>query len=455
MKQNLQLQQKQSVKLTPQLQMAIKLLQYSRMELQQEIERAVESNPFLEIVDQQNQAEHRTPELEPVTHSLAEFTESTLDTARPAPIDEDFNILEHIAQTGTLSSHLLEQLRLSSVSTRDFVIGEAIIDSLNEDGYFLCSWQDIQLACPLNPQVTDSEIETVLQVIQQFEPVGVASRTLSECLVIQLQQLELEPKIQQIAEMIATHHLDQLAQCGLAGVVKILNEKSELVAQAVSTLKTLDPKPGAAFNAPIVQYVEPDYWLENVRGNWKIHALKPQSLRINSFYQSLIKQSRGNDSVYMKQHLQEASWLIKSIQARQDTLKRVLKAIIKKQQAFLEQGPKAIQALTLKDIAEQIGMHESTVSRACQNKYLRTTYGTFELRTFFSAGVGSESGNIQASGAVQAWIRELVAQEDPAKPLSDSQLVNALQRNGMTVARRTVAKYRESLNIQASYLRQK
>ncbi|HWS39841.1 MAG TPA: RNA polymerase factor sigma-54, partial [Arenimonas sp.] len=205
----------------------------------------------------------------------------------------------------------------------------------------------------------------------------------------------------------------------------------------------------------MVEYIEPDFWLEKVRGNWKIHALKQHTLRINSFYQSLIAQSRGNDSVYMKQNLQEASWLIKSLQSRQETLKRVVKAIIKKQHAFLESGPKALQALTMKEIADQIGMHESTVSRACSNKYLRTTYGIYELRAFFSAKLTTEQGEAQSASAIHAWIRELVAQEDPAKPLSDSHLVSALKLKGISAARRTIAKYRESMNIPASYLRQK
>lgn len=455
MKQNLQLKQSQGLKLTPQLQMAIKLLQYSRLDLNQEIERAVESNPFLELMDQQVASDTQMPVLDPVTHSLAEFTESILDTAKHAPIDDDFNALEHIAQSGTLSSHLLEQLRLSHVSNRDFAIGEALIDSLNDDGYCLCSWQDIRQATRFTPECSDTEIETMLHLIQQFDPLGVAARTLSECLLIQLQHLALEPTIRKLTQTIAESQLDQLVQLGAAGIAKKINANPEHIAIAVSTLKTLDPKPGAAFNVRDVEYVDPDFWLEKVRGQWKIHSLKQHRLGINRFYQNLIKQSRGHDSAYMKQHLQEANWLIKSLQSRQDTLKRVIKAIVKSQQGFLDFGPKAIKALTLKDIAEQIDMHESTVSRACQNKYLRTNFGTFELRTLFSASVSTEQGSTQAAGAIQAWIRELVANEDPKKPLSDTQIMKALLQHELTVARRTVAKYRENLNIPPSYLRQK
>lgn len=455
MKQGQQLKQSQSIKLTPQLQMAIKILQYSRIELDHEIEQAIESNPFLELSDSHVSSENAPPEISENKNSLTEFTDAVLDSSRQKQIDEDYDPLELIPQTESLSSHLMEQLQLSQLGARDLVIGEALIDSLNEDGYCLCSWQDIRQACRTSPELSDQEIETVLHLIQQFDPIGVAARSLSECLLIQLQHTECEQQLLSIAQAIASEHLDCLAKSGSAGVVKNTRYNPDHAAQAISILKALDPKPGAAFNAKTVHYVEPDFWLEKVRGVWKIHVYKQNKLRINHFYQSLIKQSRGNDSVYMKQHLQEANWLIKSIQSRQDTLKSILKAIIKKQTDFLEQGPKALQALTQKEIAEQIGVHESTVSRACSNKYLRTSFGTYELRALFKSGISHDSGNTQASTAVHVWIQELVSNENPQKPLSDSDLVAALKLQGFTVARRTVAKYRESLNIPASYLRQK
>jgi RNA polymerase sigma-54 factor len=455
MKQGQQFKQSQGIKLTPQLQMAIKILQYSRIELDYEIEKAIESNPFLELSDSQSSPEKTPPELSESSNSLNDFTEAVLDSSRQKQINDDFDPLELIPQTGSLSTHLLEQLQLSHLSQRDIAIGEALIDSLNDDGYCHCSWQDIRLACRVSPEVSDQEIETVLHLIQQFDPIGVAARTLSECLLVQLQHTDCDEHLLSMAQTIANQHLDCLAKLGAAGVVKNGSFNPDHAAQAISIIKALDPKPGAAFNAKTVHYVEPDFWVEKVRGVWKLHAFKQSKLRINHFYQSLIKQSRGNDNAYMKQHLQEANWLIKSIQSRQDTLKSILKAIIKKQHAFLEQGPKALQAQTQKDIAEQIGVHDSTVSRACSNKYLRTSFGTFELRALFNSGVSNDAGTIQASTAVHVWIQELVSKENPKKPLSDSQLVNALKLKGLTVARRTVAKYRESLNIPASYLRQK
>lgn len=455
MKQGQLLKQKQNIKLTPQLQMAIKILQYSRLELDQEIEQAIESNPFLELSDANSSNENMPTEISEDKNSLTEFTDAVLDSSRQNQLDDDYDPLEHIPQTGNLSSHLLEQLQLSQLSPRDLVIGEALIDSLNEDGYCLCTWQDIRQACRVSPEVSDQEIETVLHLIQQFDPIGVAARSLSECLLIQLQHTDCEAHLLNVAQAIASEHLDCLAKSGTNGVVKNGAFNPEHAAQAISILKALDPKPGAGFNAKTVHYVEPDFWVEKVRGVWKIHSFKQNKLRINDFYQSLIKQSRGNDSAYMKQHLQEANWLIKSIQSRQDTLKSILKTIIKKQSAFLEQGPKALQALSQKEVAELIGVHESTVSRACSNKYLRTSFGTYELRALFKSGVSNDVGTMQASTAVHAWIQDLISNENPAKPLSDSHLVDALKLKGLTVARRTVAKYRESLNIPASYLRQK
>ncbi len=460
MKISAQLSQSQHLKLTPQLQMAIKLLQYSSLELEQNIELAIESNPFLERVNELQNEPTALPDAQlRVTQEQPEWQEnlaisSGLERASHADAE---SALEWVAETRSLRMHLLEQLQLCAISPRDWMIGEALIDNLNDDGYLACAFQEIRTSTMLSPEPSDAEIEAVLHLIQQFDPLAVASRNLSECLLLQLQHMDAAKDIVALAKQIASQHLNVLAKSGAIGLANTYGFDASKCAQAVGLLKTLDPKPGAAFSSVSVEYVRPDYRVEKLAGRWKIQALLDdrQQLNINSFYHSLIGHSSSQDNAYLKQHLQEANWLIKSIQSRQLTIKRVVTAIVALQKPFLEHGIAKLNVMTMKDIAQQLSMHESSISRACSGKYLATPHGTFELNTLFRSGIANTQGQMQSSSAIQSKIAALIQQESAAKPLSDAQLVVLLQEQGLNIARRTVAKYREALNLPASHLRQK
>jgi RNA polymerase sigma-54 factor len=460
MKISAQLSQSQHLKLTPQLQMAIKLLQYSSLELEQEIELAIESNPFLERVNELQSEPTALPDTQlQAAEEQHEWQEnlsiaSGLERANHSGAE---SALEWVAETRSLRTHLLEQLQLCSISPRDAIIGEALIDNLNDDGYLACGFQEIRSGASLKPEPNDAEIEAVLHLIQQFDPLAVASRNLSECLLLQLQHIVADKDIVALAMQITSQHLNVLATSGAMGIVNILGSDAWLTAQAVGLLKTLDPKPGAAFSSVRVEYVRPDYRVEKLAGRWKIQALVDdrQHLVINSFYQSLIGRTSSQDNAYLKQNLQEANWLIKSIQSRQLTIKRVVTAIVALQKPFLEHGIAKLNVMTMKDIAQQLALHESSISRACSGKYLATPHGSFELNTLFRSGIANAQGQMLSSSAIQSQIAALIQHENPAKPLSDAQLVVLLQEQGLNIARRTVAKYREALNLPASHLRQK
>jgi RNA polymerase sigma-54 factor len=454
MKHSVQLTQSQGLKLTPQLQMAIKLLQYSRLELEHEIESAIESNPLLERVDDSPSEEVFAAADGPPADRDPEWEELAAQNTPGAP---DTDALEWIAETRSLRTHLIEQLQLCPLGPRDGAIGEALIDSLDDDGYFLAGFGEIQSATGLKPIAGEDEIEAVLHLIQQFEPLAVAARSLSECLLLQLRNIDADHDTLQLAKRIASRHLDVLAGSGAEGLVKAFGFDAERTAQAVGLLKTLDPKPGAAFSTLRTDYLRPDYRVEKRSGRWKILALgdRRQQLAVNAYYQGLIGHGSGPDSAYLKQHLQEAKWLIKSIQTRQETLMRVVTAIVARQKPFLEHGRAMLQTLTMKELAGQLALHESTVSRACNGKYLATPHGTFELNALFRSGLADAQGRMQSPDAIQSRIEALIGAESPQKPLSDAKLEKLLATQGLAIARRTIAKYREALHIPPSHQRHK
>ncbi len=459
MKLSAQLKQSQGIKLSPQLQMAIKLLQYSSLDLEQEIEQAIESNPFLERLNELQDEPMPAPAAELDGAQEAQWQEhlaisSGLERSSHA---EPADALEWVAETRNLRTHLLEQLQLCPISPRDWTIGEALIDNLNDDGYLACPFQEIRASMALEPSPGDAEIEAVLHLIQQLDPLAVASRSLSECLLLQLQHLDVASDTLELAKRIAGQHLAVLAKSGVTGLVKEFGFDAWQTAQAVGVLKTLDPKPGAAFSPIRTDYIRPDFRIEKRLGRWYIQALNydRQQLTISVFYQNLIGRSSNPDNAYLKQHFQEANWLIKSIQSRQQTIKRVVSAIVKLQKPFLEHGMAKLTPMTMKDIAAQLELHESTISRACSGKYLATAHGTFELNALFRSGIADAEGHMQSSSAIQSRIAALIQQEPAAKPLSDAQLAKLLEKQGLAIARRTVAKYREALLIPPSHERHK
>ena len=459
MKARAQLSPRQSTKLTPQLQLALKLLQCTQTELEQEIDNALAANPMLERVDADTEAAA-------LPDAPADFSDDA-EAGDSADADADFrhaatpeaeeSLWDLMPEPKTLRSHLGEQLQLSALSRRDLVIGEALIDSLDEDGYCQASAEELRSASALVPPAHEAEIEAIRHLIQRFDPVGVASRSLSECLQVQLTQIAAEPALLALATDIALRHLDVLAKGGATAVAKAGGYAALPAAEAVALLKTLDPKPGALFQHSRTVYVEPDFAVLPKRNGWQVQSLRDagQQLRLNAYYLTLARNSQGADAAHLAQYLQEARWLIAGIASRRDTLLKVVKAVVRKQTPFLESGPSALQAMSMREIAERIGLHESTVSRACSGKWLATPHGMIELGSLFGSGITDDSGTVQAAGAVQSQIADLIADEPAGKPLSDAKLEQLLAARGLPVARRTIAKYREALGIPPSPFRKK
>lgn len=450
---------RQSTKLTPQLQLALKLLQCTQTELEQEIDNALAANPMLERVDADTEAA-ALPDAPADFSDDAEAGDSTdadVDFRHAATPEAEESLWDLMPEPKTLRSHLGEQLQLSALSRRDLVIGEALIDSLDEDGYCQASAEELRSASALVPPAHAAEIEAIRHLIQRFDPVGVASRSLSECLQVQLTQIAAEPALLALATDIALRHLDVLAKGGATAVAKAGGFEVLGTAEAVALLKTLDPKPGALFQHSRTEYVEPDFAVLPKRNGWQVQSLRDagQQLRLNAYYLTLARNSRGADAAHLAQYLQEARWLIAGIASRRDTLLKVVKAVVRKQTPFLESGPSSLQAMSMREIAERIGLHESTVSRACSGKWLATPHGMIELGSLFGSGITDDSGTVQAAGAVQSQIADLIADEPAGKPLSDAKLEQLLAARGLPVARRTIAKYREALGIPPSHLRKK
>ena len=474
MKPTLQIRLGQQLTLTPQLRLAIRLLQLSAVELELEINEAIDSNPLLERDTEETDApaldgSDSAPEMDadrPVDagadspDSFEEPPEFRWEDDRPAgsgnpPEGEEHD--EGRAAPLGLHEHLSWQLRLSHLNARDLMIGEALIEAIGDDGYLLESVEDIQAA--LLPELAASipAIETVLQLIQRFDPVGVGARNLSECLCVQLGLLDRTTPGLELARLIAGKHLDALARHGAAGLAAELSESVVAVDLAVALLRSLDPKPGERIGGSEPEFIVPDAIAYRQGGIWKVATNNNSQPRIgiNRHYQQLIGKSTREDDNYLRAQLQEARWLIKSLETRADTLLRVARSIVRQQSGFLEHGAQAMRPLTLREIAEELGLHESTISRATTRKYLRTPRGTFEFKYFFGSGIATDGGGGASATAIQAMLRRLVDGENPRAPLSDAKLAEILKADGIPVARRTVAKYREAMNISSSTERQR
>ena len=461
MKPRLQASLGQQLVMTPQLRQAIRLLQLSSVELDAELSEAVESNPLLEWDEGDVIA---TPE---AAAPAADDAGPTPETWGDAELDgwsegiagnhsgegENGSLAEQVAERETLHDHLLWQLHLSPLSPRDRVIGVAIIEAISDDGYLREPLEAI--SATLDPPVPDEDdILTVLHVIQRFDPVGVGARTVSEALGLQLSALDEDTPGRALAMRICGTHLERLPRLGPHGLAAEVGESVADVEQAVALLLSLDPRPGAQLGeiAP-ESYVAPDVVIWRHQGAWRV-ALAEQNrprLRINRGYESMIaRTSSTTDAAYLRTHLQEARWLLKNVEARGETLLRVSRCLVQRQAGFLEFGEAALRPLTLREVASELGLHESTVSRAIARKYARTPRGTLPLRAFFASSVGAGTVDETSSAAVQAMIRQLISAENPRKPLSDARLADSLRSAGVPVARRTVAKYREAMSIPSS-----
>ncbi|MEO5626161.1 MAG: RNA polymerase factor sigma-54 [Dokdonella sp.] len=465
MKPALQLRLGQSLALTPQLQQAIRLLQLSRLELELELNTALESNPLLDMEDgdadeadgdADNTSEIEAGTTEPEGDIAAEATdEQPLDLDRTeyrgTALDED-GMEPQDAEIEDLRDHLLWQLNLTPMSARDRAIGAAIIEAIDDDGYLGETDEVIRDTLASLYTIGLAEIESVRHRVQHFDPVGVASRNLRECLGVQLNVFDAQTPGLALARALVADHLEALAKHDRARLCQRVHCDEADFDVALALIRTLVPKPGSGYSNTAAEYVAPDAYARKVGGRWQV-ALAPgcqPRLGINEHYASLIAKARRDDASYLKGQLQEARWLIKSLKTRAETMLKVAASIVRAQEGFLEFGAEAMRPLVLKDVAEEIGMHESTISRVTTRKFLHTPRGTFEFKYFFSSGVTTVDGGNASATAIQAMIKKLIGEEKPARPLSDQGLAAELNRRGINVARRTVAKYREALNIPSS-----
>ena len=470
MKQSLQLRLGQHLTMTPQLQQAIRLLQLSTMELQVEVQDALESNLMLELEEEASATaasgsaeESGQPEQDVAPGDIP--SELPVDTAwediydgvpvhHGAPDINGAGFESHRAGVETLNDQLLWQLGLTRMSELDKAVATAIIDSIDEDGYLSASLEDIQqsLSTP-ELEIEQPEMEAVLRQVQNFDPIGVGARDLRECLSIQLRRCPDDTPWRQAAATLVSDHLDRLGQRDYTQLMRLLKLEKEELQEVITLIKTLTPRPGDAIQSSQPEYVIPDVFVRNVKGTWRVE-LNPDAfpkVRVNSQYADLIRRADNSaDNNCLKTHLQEARWLIKSLRSRSETLLKVATCIVERQKAFLEFGDEAMKPMVLHDIAEEVKMHESTISRVTTQKYMHTPRGLYELKYFFSSHVFTESGAECSSTAIRALLKKLIAAENGQKPLSDSKLAGILSEQGIKVARRTVAKYRESMAIRSS-----
>ncbi|MEM7220166.1 MAG: RNA polymerase factor sigma-54 [Pseudomonadota bacterium] len=506
MKQSLQLKIGQQLTMTPQLQQAIKLLQLSSLELELEIQQALEENPLLDVEDEfsetqvedeaaaEGDADGLDDPLDPELTGDPETFEDTVgvddyagDVPDDVPVDSSWEDLStpstpsspssdalpdtdfeaRNSSAETLQDHLLWQLNLTPMTDRDRVIAEAIIESVNPEGLLDSTLEDIRIGLmdgPLDAQTTAededgeatiecAEIEAVLRLLQHFEPTGACARDLRECLMIQLQRLDASTPWRSEALVILDEHIDKLASRDFTTLRKQTKLDDRTLAAAIDLIQTLNPRPGNAIGDDHAEYVVPDVYVRRDGNRWMV-TLNPEAtpkLRINETYASLIKRADSSpDNQYLRDNLQEARWFMKSLQSRNETLLKVATQIVEHQRAFLDYGEEAMKPLVLHDIADAVEMHESTISRVTTNKYLHTPRGIFELKYFFSSHVSTTTGGEVSSTAIRALIKKMTAEEDPKKPLSDSKIAAILNEQNIKVARRTVAKYRESLAIPPS-----
>jgi len=470
----------QQLTLTPQLRQAIHLLTLSAAELESEINLALESNPLLEraeeagdgddapvVADNADNAADISAQADAATAQSAE--EGSADEApdwdtepshshegHSGAVSDDTDSEQAEAPDG-LQDHLLWQLHLTSLSTRERSIGAALIEAVGDDGYLTETLESIREG--LHPEIHADldEIGTVLHLIQRFDPVGVACSNLAECLTVQLSVLSPDTPGLRLARQLASTCLEALARHGAEQVARQLGETPDAVHEAVALVRSLDPRPGGQIATAAPDYVVPDCIAYRQAGVWRAALVGGQTpaLAISRHYEALIGKATRDDATYLRSRLQEARWLIRSLQTRADTVLRVAQAIVRQQSGFLEYGPEAMRPLTLREVAEELGLHESTISRTTTRKYLHTPRGTFEFKRFFASGIANETGGAASSTAIQAMIRRLVEAEDPRKPLSDARLAVELKTSGVPVARRTVAKYREALRIPTSNERQR
>ncbi|WP_249978815.1 RNA polymerase factor sigma-54 [Vreelandella olivaria] len=463
MKASLQLRIGTQLTMTPQLQQAIALLQLSTLDLRQEIQQALDANPMLEQEDEfGEQTVSETPEVEwaesiPTELSVdSDWSDTYQDMGSAGGSSSEGPDFERQAAGQSLHGHLLWQLAMTDFSLREHTIAESLIDALDANGYLTQPLNDIRegLKSQDLEGLSQREVENTLLRLQQFEPTGVFARDLRECLMLQLASLPEDTPLLVPAKRLVRQFLEALGKDDIRLLKRRLSLDEEQLGDVIRLIRSLDPRPGSAYGVTDESYITPDLVVRHDNEGWHLE-LNPEALprlRIQPDYASLIKRAdKSQDNQFLKEHLQEARWLIKSLSSRNDTLLRVGREIIARQIGFLEHGEEAMKPLILADIAEAVEMHESTISRVTTQKYIHTPRGVFELKYFFSSQVSGQDGSdSHSSTAIRARLKKLIQEEPPGKPLSDSRLVTLLEAGGIMVARRTVAKYRESMGIPSS-----
>jgi RNA polymerase sigma-54 factor len=497
LRQGLDIRIGQTLSMTPQLQQAIRLLQLSSIELQEEIQQALEENPLLQLAedsganaeehlsDSFTQSELPASSLENPQESDQELnTLGELDSSSSmdSDIPEDLNLdaawddvydsstggshqesdsdnqsfLENQASfSEDLQEHLLWQITMSQLSDIDKRIALTIVQSLDEAGYLCESIEDILASLVDELPIELEDVASVLKYIQHLDPLGVAARNLRECLLIQLYR-QPASTIQKLAVSLVEKHLDLLEKRDYKEIQKRLKINQDTFEATITLLRTLQPKPGNAFSDTTTDYITPDVFVHKARNTWivSLNQRVTPELQINQMYADMIGQVKtSTDSHYLKNNLQQARWLIRSLESRNTTILNVAKAIVERQSAFMQYGEQAMKPLILRDIAEELEMHESTISRVTTNKYMYTPRGIFEFKYFFSSQLDTDTGSSCSSTAIRAMIKQLIAKEDARSPLSDSGLTQLLKEQGINVARRTVTKYREAMSIPSSHER--
>jgi RNA polymerase sigma-54 factor len=476
LKASLQLRLGQQLTMTPQLQQAIRLLQLPSLELQAHIRELLESNVMLEAEDDteatasfealgagpndrespaggEEPAPATTGEAEPSVEIVEDGWNETSAAPGEAPWNSEDDERQQEFQDGhgeTLQQHLQWQLEMAPLEERERAIGRAIIDAINDDGYLTEPFDAIAATLKPEIQASDEEIAEMLEAVQSFDPLGVGARTVSECVLLQLGALAPDTPGLTVARSIAREHLDLVARRELPSLRRELRVSEEELELGLVLVRGCHPRPGSQISAAPAEYVVPDVFVRRTAAGWTVEmnsATLPK-VRINEGYASLL--GRGAGHAGMRTQLQEARWLLKSLEIRHDTLMKVARSIVERQLEFLEHGEERMRPMILRDIAEAIGMHESTVSRVTSGKYMHTPRGVFELRYFFSSQVEGSDGSGTSSTAIRAKIRKLIREESPDAPLSDSRIAELLSKEGIPVARRTVAKYRESMGIAPS-----
>lgn len=500
MKQTLQLKLGQQLKMTPQLQQAIRLLQLSTLDLQQEIQEALDTNPMLEVSEEhdddtpsQDKSENNNLADESVhlsntdqtnnnetnhaeaLESAPEFESSeqwqeqipsdlSVDTQwddiyqnTPPPAasnpDNDFDFDSKNSSIETLQDQLLWQLNLTTLVDSDRIIATAIIDAIENSGLLGTSPENIFAPLSENMDIDFEEFEAVRQLIQQFEPIGVASKDLRECLLVQLAQFPTNTPFINDAKLIVDRYLHLLGNHDYAQLKRRTKFKEGRLKETIELIQSLTPHPGDSVDSGTTEYIVPDVFVKKHEGHWTVELNQDcaPKIRINNSYSSMVKRAdNSDDNNYLRNNLQEARWFIKSLQSRNETLMKVATKIVEHQLGFLEYGEEAMKPLVLHNIAESIDMHESTISRVTTRKYMHTPRGIFELKYFFSSHVSTNEGGECSSTAIRAMIKKMIAQEDTKKPLSDNKIATILTEQEIKVARRTVAKYRESMSIPPS-----